>query len=756
MANVETSVADVKKLYEALDDKFNRLRDKIGGPLTLAQKIFLSHLDDPEKQELVPGESYLALRPDRVAMQDATAQMAILQFMLAGKKRVQVSATAHADHLIVAEDGEAADLKNAKITNREVYDFIGSASKKFGIGFWGPGAGIIHQVVIENYAFPGGLMIGSDSHTPNAGGLGMAAIGVGGADATDVMAGLPWEVMYPKGIGVKLTGQLSGWTAPKDIILRMCDILTTKGGTNHIIEYIGSGAASISATGKATVCNMGAEVGATCSVFSMDQHIADYLRATNRPEIADLALEYAQHLQPDPEIVAAPEKHYNRVIEIDLSALEPYLVGPHTPDKARPISKMAEEVKAEGYPDKISYTLIGSCTNSSYEDIGRTAHVAKFALDNGIKMSSPFMVTPGSDQIFKTTERDGQLKILRELGASVLANACGPCIGQWKRKTDLPPEQANTILTSFNRNFKRRADGNPNTLAFIGSPELVTALGIAGSLSFNPATDEIETEDGRKLKLEPPQADALPAEGFVAAKEGYQAPVEDGADVEVIIPDDSERLQILQPFPAWSGEDFSDLRVLLKAEGKCTTDHISPAGPWLRFRGHLDNISNNAFLGASNMFAEEAGHGVNVANGERDKSLPEIARHYKNNGIPWLAVGDANYGEGSSREHAAMCPRYLGMLAVIARSFARIHETNLKKQGILTMTFADSADYDKIREDDAISVKGLAQLAPGQPLEVVIRHMDGDVETISANHSLTQEQIRWFKAGSALNLLRQG
>jgi aconitate hydratase len=685
-------------------------------------------------------------------MQDATAQMALLQFAQADIPRVAVPSTVHCDHLIRAYEGANQDMKVANTENNEVYAFLQSASARYGIGFWKPGAGIIHQVVLENYAFPGGMMIGTDSHTPNAGGLGMFASGVGGADAVDVMAGFPWEVKYPNLIGVHLTGKLGGWTAPKDVILKLAGILTVKGGTNAVVEYFGPGTESISCTGKATITNMGAEIGATTSIFPFDESMARYLRGTDRAALADLAESHRHLLRSDDEVARDPDKFYSRVIEIDLSALEPHLVGPHTPDLARPVSEMADAVADEGYPDQISVALIGSCTNSSYEDLSRVAEVVDQAKAHGVERAViPFMVSPGSEQVRATIERDGQMKTLESFGATVLANACGPCIGQWKRD-EIRPGVANTIVTSFNRNFPRRNDGNPDTLAFIGSPEIVAAYATAGKLSFDPQKDEVRTADGKTFRFEPPEpAPDLPSDGFVRDVEGYVDPPADGSAVEVEIATDSERLQRLAPFAAWSGEDYSELPLLLKAKGKCTTDHISPAGPWLRFRGHLDNISNNMFSGAINAFSGEAGSTINQLSGERGQPVPQVARAYKARGTMWVVVGDENYGEGSSREHAAMSPRLLGAAAVITRSFARIHESNLKKQGVLPLTFADPADYDKVRETDRVSVEGLAGLEPGQPLTVVLHHQDG----LAVNHSLNAEQIEWFRAGSALNVLRK-
>ncbi|MBN8659573.1 MAG: aconitate hydratase [Candidatus Obscuribacter phosphatis] len=748
----QLNASDVKALYEKLASKHAEARKKLGRALTLAEKVLTSHLDHYPEGELKRGESYALLRPDRVAMQDATAQMALLQFMQAQLKKVAVPSTVHCDHLIQARDGADKDMDRACDENKEVYDFLASASNKHGIGFWKPGAGIIHQVVLENYAFPGGMMVGTDSHTPNAGGLGMIAIGVGGADAVDVMAGEAWGVRWPKLIGVHLKGKLNGWTSPKDVILKLAGELTVDGGTGCIIEYFGEGTGSISCTGKGTITNMGAELGATTSIFPYDERMAAYLRITDRKEIADLADAHKAELTADPEVFQNPEKYYDKIVEIDLDKLEPYVVGPHTPDLARPISAFAAEIKEKGYPDKLSYALIGSCTNSSYEDMSRAAHVAAQGAKAGLKSSCGFLVTPGSEQIYETIQRDGQMKTLSDIGAVVMANACGPCIGQWKRQ-DIESGTKNSIITSFNRNFQKRNDGNAETLAFIGSPEIVTAFALAGRISFNPMTDSIKTDSG-EVKLSPPTADELPANGFVCENKGYIAPAEDGDKVSVVVKPDSERLQLLEPFAPWNGKDYEKLPVLMKALGKCTTDHISAAGPWLRFRGHLDRISDNMFIGATNAFTKETGVGLNVLNGER-ASYPQVARHYKSEGLGWIAVGDQNYGEGSSREHAAMSPRFLGCKAVVVKSFARIHETNLKKQGILALTFSEPADYDKIRETDRVSLRGLSSLAPGKTVEMIVEHEDGTKEAIELKHTMTEEQIGWFKAGSALNLIRE-
>jgi len=752
MPTIETTPELVQKVYDTTRRRLEVIRRRLDHPLTLTEKILFGHLADPDNEKLERGKAYIELQPDRVAMQDATAQMALLQFMLSGRDTTAVPSTVHCDHLILARSGAEEDVAAAIDMNREVYDFLKTTSARYGLGFWNPGSGIIHQVVLENYAFPGGMMLGTDSHTPNAGGLGMIACGVGGADAVDVMAGFNWEVLQPRVVGVKLTGSLTGWSAPKDVILKLLEILTVKGGTNRIIEYFGPGAESISCTGKGTITNMGAELGATTSIFPYDRRMKTYLDATQRARIATLAEANKDLLTADPDVAADPETYYDLVIEIDLDSLEPHIVGPHTPDLARPVSKMAADVALNGYPDELTSALIGSCTNSSYEDITRAADVAQQALDHGAAPKCPLWVTPGSEQVEATIERDGQMGTLKQLGATVLANACGPCIGQWKRD-DIADGETNSIISSFNRNFAKRNDGNPKTHSFLTSPEIVIAYSLAGKLSFNPLTDEIQA-NGSSFKLEPPKpAPEIPPDGFVFKAEGYQAPPEDRSDVEVEVQPDSKRLQLLTPFEAWNGEDYERLPVLLKAKGKCTTDHISQAGPWLRFRGHLDNISDNLFLGAVNAFADEPGHGVNIDNGTVS-SLPELARWYKDKGIRWVAVGDENWGEGSSREHAAMEPRHLGGVAIIVRSFARIHETNLKKQGVLPLTFADPADYDKVRVDDRISITGLADLAPGRPVTAIIHHSDGTDEEIALNHSLNAEQVEWFKAGSALNVLR--
>ncbi|HET6464377.1 MAG TPA: aconitate hydratase [Nitrospiria bacterium] len=746
------SVEVIKKLYASMPEKLAKARKKFGRPLTLTEKILFSHADDFESQVWDRGKAQLLLRPDRVAMQDATAQMALLQFIQAGKKKVAVASTVHCDHLIRAQSGAKEDVQRAIDENKEVYNFLRSAARKFGIGFWKPGAGIIHQVVLENYAFPGALLIGTDSHTPNGGGLGMMAIGVGGADAGEVMAGLPWEVLHPKLIGVRLTGQLQGWSSPKDVILYLCGLLTVKGGTNKILEYFGPGAETISCTGKGTITNMGAELGATTSIFPFDDKMAAYLDLTERAEWAKLAQANRGSLTADPEVFKSPEKYYDQIVEINLSELEPHVVGPHTPDLARPISKLMSEAKEKNYPVQLKAALIGSCTNSSYEDISRSAHIAQQGLKAGLKAKTSFLVTPGSERIYHTMIRDGFMKTFEEMGATVLANACGPCIGQWKR-SDIQPKESNSIISSYNRNFPGRNDGNAETLSFLSSPEIVTAMAFAGTLDFNPVSGMLTAKDGTKIKFEPPRGQELPAKGFAKGEEGYEAPAEEGDKIQVEIPPTSERLQLLKPFPRWDGKDFAKLPILIKAKGKCTTDHISPAGPWLKYRGHLDKISDNMFLGANNAFSAEAGKGTDVLSGESNLTIAAIARRYKAKGIGSIVIGDENYGEGSSREHAAMSPRFLGVLAVLVKSFARIHETNLKKQGILPLTFADPKDYDKFEQNDRVGIVGLSALSPGKPVEVVIHKADGKELKIKANHSLTEQQIGWFKAGSALNAL---
>jgi len=740
-----------KKLYAKMPDACTKARAKFGRALTLAEKILVSHADNFETQTWERGKAMLALRPDRVAMQDATAQMAMLQFMQAGKKKVAVPSTIHCDHLIRAEMGSEKDLLRAMDENKEVYNFLASAAKKYGIGFWKPGAGIIHQVVLENYAFPGCLIIGTDSHTPNGGGLGGLAIGVGGADAGEVMAGLPWEVLHPKLIGVKLTGKLSGWASAKDVILYLCGLLTVKGGTNKIVEYFGPGAETISATGKGTICNMGVELGATTSVFPFDQKMVAYMNITDRSDLANLAAANKALLVADPEVYQSPEKHYDQIVEVDLSKLEPHVVGPHTPDLARPISKLAAEAKEKGYPVQLKAALIGSCTNSSYEDISRSAHIAQQGLKAGLKAKTSFLVSPGSERIYHTMKRDGFLDTFEQLGGTVLSNSCGPCIGQWKR-ADGVKGKADSIVSSFNRNFPGRNDGISETLSFLASPEVVTAYALSGDLGFDPVNQKLKSADGKEFKLEPPVGEELPAKGFAKGEEGFVAPAENGDQLAVEIPPTSERLQLLKPFPRWDGKDFDKLPLLIKTKGKTTTDHISPAGPWLKFRGHLDKISDNMFLGANSAFASEPGKGTNVLTGESNQTIAQIARAYKSTGIGSIVVGDENYGEGSSREHAAMSPRFLNVRAVITKSFARIHETNLKKQGILPLTFADAKDYDKIEMNDRVSVVDLANLAPGKPVTVIVHKPSGDVK-IQAIHSMTAQQITWFKAGSALNAL---
>ena len=752
--SIESTPAFVSDTYAKMERTLTAVRQRIGRPLSLAEKVLLSHLDNPSEQEMNPGESYLLLRPDRVALQDVLGQTVMLQFMQTRRARATVPATVHCDHLVQARVEGESDLRESLEENREVYDFLRIASAKFGVGFWGPGAGIIHQVNLEEYAFPGALIIGTDSHTPNAGGLGACAVGVGGADAVEVMAGLPWEVLHPKRIGVLLTGEMSGWTAPKDVILYLAGELTVAGGTNAIIEYIGPGTRSISCTGKATITNMGAELGATTSIFPYDERMAKYLKATHRAVLAGLADQHAGLLTADEDVLAHPESYFDRLVEIDLSKLEPHVVGPHSPDRARPISRLAEEVRDEenGFVDEISAALIGSCTNSSYEDMSRVADVAEQAHAHGLKAAAPLMVTPGSEQVRATIERDGQIESLRSVDATVLANACGPCIGQWRRaqKTAGVP---NTIVTSYNRNFPRRNDGQPQTMNFIASPEIVTSLALAGRLSFNPLLDALTGEDGKAFKLEPPKPAAeVPARDFDRGQSSFVAPPEDGSDIDISVDPNSERLQLMEPWPAWDGEDFREVPVLVKVKGKCTTDHISPAGPWLRYRGHLDKFSDNMFMGATNAYTDDAGKGLDLLSGERDQAISKIARHYKAEGSKWVVVGDHNYGEGSSREHAALSPRLLGGAAVITRSFARIHETNLKKQGLLPLTFSDPSDYDLIREDDRISLTGLKDLAAGKPVACTVHHSDGTAEQLSLNHSLGEPQIEWFRRGSALNL----
>ena len=743
----------IQNMYAGFPSKVAAARALTGGPLTLAEKILYSHLSEglPQKA-FVRGKDYVDFNPDRVAMQDATAQMALLQFMQAGRPQVAVPSTVHCDHLIQAEEGATADLTKALDKNKEVFGFLSSVSNKYGIGFWKPGGGIIHQVILENYAFPGAMMIGTDSHTVNAGGLGMVAIGVGGADACDVMAGLPWELKFPKLIGVKLTGKMSGWTSAKDVILKVAGILTVKGGTDAIVEYFGPGADSISCTGKGTICNMGAEIGATTSIFNYDEKMADYLRGTSRKAVADLADGIKEHLRGDDEVYSNPEKYFDQVIEINLDELEPHINGPFTPDLAWPLSKFAAAVKENGWPSTLEVGLIGSCTNSSYEDISRAASLADQAVKSGLKAKSEFTITPGSELVRYTIERDGFLSTFDKMGGVVLANACGPCIGQWARHTT-DPNRKNSIITSFNRNFAKRNDGNPNTHAFVASPEIVTALAIAGDLTFNPMTDFLTNDKGEKIKLAEPKGPEMPPQGFAVEDAGYQAPAADGSSVKIEVSPTSDRLQLLDPFAAWEGIDLKGLKLLIKAKGKCTTDHISMAGPWLKYRGHLDNISNNMLIGAMNFFNEKTDKVKNQLTGEYGP-VPAVQRAYKAQNIGSIVVGDENYGEGSSREHAAMEPRHLGVRAILVKSFARIHETNLKKQGMLGLTFANKEDYDKIQEDDVIDILGLTSFAPGKQLSIQLNHKDGTAETIFVNHTYNENQIEWFKAGGALNIIR--
>ena len=753
MVAVESTPEMVANVYTTMERNLQVVRRRLGRPMTLADKLLLGHLDDPERQDMDPGKSYLMLRPDRVALQDVLGQTALLSFMQTRRARTAVAATVHCDHLVQARVGGGLDLLASLQENEEVYDFLRSASAKFGLGFWGPGAGIIHQVVLEQYAFPGALIIGTDSHTPNAGGLGSCAVGVGGADAVEVMAGLPWELLFPRHIGVHLTGHMSGWTAPKDVILYLAGELTVSGATNAIIEYFGPGARSISCTGKATITNMGAELGATTSIFAYDERMETYLRATRRGALAELADQHEVLLVPDEEVEADPEPYFDRIVEIDLSGLEPHVVGPHSPDRARPISALGREVAdgASGFVDEIETSLIGSCTNSSYEDMNRAADVAEQARARGVKAATPLMVTPGSEQVRATIERDGQMNSLKAIDGVVLANACGPCIGQWKREK-LLDGVPNTIVTSYNRNFPRRNDGRSETMNFIASPEIVIALSLAGRLSFNPLVDTLTGADGGEFKLEPPkEAPEVPPNGFERGNPSYVPPPQDGSDIEIVVDPNSQRLQLLEPFPAWDGNDFLEVPVLIKVKGKCTTDHISPAGPWLALRGHLDRFSDNMFMGATNAYTDEVGKGLNVLTGQKGKAISVNARDYKAKGLRWVVVGDENYGEGSSREHAALSPRLLGGAAVIARSFARIHESNLKKQGLLPLTFQDAADYDRIREDDRISLTGLEELAPGKPVRCTVHHADGTTESLSLDHSFGLAQIEWFKVGSSLN-----
>jgi aconitate hydratase len=758
MTTIESTPAMVSKVYATMAKNLKVVRRRLGKPLTLADKVLLGHLDDPEHQDMVPGKSYLFLRPDRVVFQDVLGQTGLLQFMQTRRDRVAVPATIHCDHLIQARVEGERDLRESLLENNEIYGFLRTAAARFGLGFWGPGAGIIHQVVLENYAFPGSLLIGTDSHTPNAGGLGACAVGVGGADAVETIAGLPWEVLYPKHIAVYLTGKMSGWTAPKDVILYVAGQLTVSGGTNAIVEYIGPGARTISATGKATITNMGAELGATTSMFPADEHMAKYLRATGRAALVPLMEKNMALLAPDPEVEASPEQYYDRVVRLDLSKLEPHVVGPHSPDRARPISKLAAEVRdpANKFLDSISSTLIGSCTNSSYEDMSRSADVAEQAKARGVKAAVPFLVTPGSEQVRATIERDGQMKSLKDINGTVLANACGPCIGQWRRAKEVSTVP-NTIVTSYNRNFPARNDGSASTMNFIASPEIVTAMALAGKLSFNPLSDTLTGADGRPFKLNPPRvAPEVPAKNFDRGNANYIAPPKDGSRVELKVDPRSERLQLMQPWPAWDGRDFLDMPVLLKAKGKTTTDHISPAGPWLRYRGHLDKFSDNMCMGAINAYTGEAGKVKNVLTGAAGEMVSKVARNYKAKGVKWVIVGDSNYGEGSSREHAALSPRLLGGVAVIVRSFARIHESNLKKQGLLALTFQSPGDYDRIREDDRLSLVGLNALAPGKPVECRVKHADGTSETLKLNHTFSAAQLEWFRKGSALNLFHGG
>ena len=757
MVTIETTPDMAAKVYETIEQTLEVVRRRLNRPLTLADKVLLGHLDDPENQEMIPGASYLNVRPDRVILQDVLGQTGMLQFMQTQRESVAVPTTIHCDHLIQARVEGAADLRESLDENSEVYNFLRSAAAKFGAGFWGPGGGIIHQVALENYAFPGSLMIGTDSHTPNGGGLGSCSVGVGGADAVEVMAGLPWEVLYPRHIAVYLTGEMSGWTAPKDIILYVAGELTVSGGTNAIVEYIGPGARTISATGKATITNMGAEIGATTSMFPYDDHMGAYLRATDRGGIVPHAEANKHLLEPDPEVEANPEAHYDRVVRLDLSTLEPHMVGPHSPDRARPISELAAEVadSSNQFVDAISSALIGSCTNSSYEDMSRAADVAEQAKARGVATAVPFMVTPGSEQVRATIERDGQMASLLDINGTVLANACGPCIGQWRRSNEAN-SQPNTIVTSYNRNFPRRNDGTPTTMNFIASPEIVTAMAIAGTLSFNPLTDTLKDSEGNEFMFEPPKAaPEVPAQNFASGASVYEPPPADGSDIELAVDPNSERIQLMKPWPAWEGNDFTEMPVLMKTEGKTTTDHISPAGPWLRYRGHLDKFSDNMFMGATNAYTGDAGTGKNILTGEEGRAISATARNYQSQGVKWVVVGDDNYGEGSSREHAALSPRLLGGTAVIARSFARIHESNLKKQGLLALTFQDTADYDKIREDDRISLVGLADLAPGKPVDCVVSHSDGTSETLQLNHTFGESQLEWFRLGSALNLFHR-
>lgn len=754
MLKIETTPELCGSVYAKTRKNLEIIRKRVKRPLTYAEKLLFGHLSNPEKTELEPNKSYLQLNPDRVALQDATAQMALLQFIQSGRERVAVPATVHCDHLITAKKGAEEDLSGALDINSEVYHFLESASKKYGLGFWKPGAGIIHQIVLENYGFPGGMMIGTDSHTPNAGGIGMFASGVGGADAVDVMAGFPWEVLYPKLTGVHLTGELSGWASPKDVILKLLGILTVKGGTNRVIEYFGEGAKSLSGAGKATITNMGAELGATTSTFPFDERMADYLRATGREKIAEIAKENSDLLCADEEVLKSPKKYFDTVIEIDLSTLEPHIVGPHTPDLARPVSQFKEAARKENYPAKLSVSLIGSCTNSSYEDLGRAAAIIKASKEAGLELKTPLFVSPGSEKVKETIERDGIMDVFISAGATLLANACGPCIGQWKREDD-DINKPNSIITSYNRNFPARNDGSQNTLAFISSPEICVALALCGRIDVNPISDKIKTENGGEALIPvPPKVSDLPSKGFVEGKSSYEPLADDSSKVELKVDPESERLQLLKPFAPWDGKDFEKLPVLVKAKGKCTTDHISPAGVWLKYRGHLDRISDNMLLGALNAYSDKKGETINAFSGKYEPT-PKVARDYKERGLRWVVVGDENYGEGSSREHAAMSPRFLGAAAVISRSFARIHETNLKKQGILPLTFSDSSDYEKIKEKDKVSIVGLSAIAPGKKVKAIIHHENGKRDEVFLNHTLNSEQIEWFKKGSALNTLKK-
>ncbi len=755
MRTIESTPEFVSSVYQKMENKLQLVRARLNRPMSMADKVLLSHLDDPTVGALNPGESYILLNPDRVLLQDVLGQTAMLQFMQTGRDTTVVPTSVHCDHLIQARVEGASDLKESLLENDEVYNFLRTAAAKYGVGFWGPGAGIIHQVALENYAFPGEVMIGTDSHTPMGGGLASISVGVGGADAVEAMAGIPWELLYPKFIGVRLTGELTGWTAPKDIILYLAGELTVSGATNMIIEYFGPGTRSISATGKATITNMGAELGATTSVFPYDERMARYLGSTGRGGLVELAEQHKHLFAADPECEADPQRYYDRIVEIDLSKLEPHLVGPHSPDRARPISQMAAELRRDkDLVDEISSALIGSCTNSSYEDMSRSADVAEQAKAHGIKAAVPFMVTPGSELVRATIERDGQMQSLKDINGTVLANACGPCIGQWRRSREAS-STPNTIVTSYNRNFPARNDGEPSTMNIIGSPEIITALALAGKLSFNPLTDSLTAADGSQFKLDPPKpAPEVPAQDFDRGHSSYEDPPEDGSHIELSVDPNSERIQLLRPWPPWDGKDFMDMPVLIKTKGKTTTDHISPAGIWLRYRGHLGKFSDNMFLGAINAYTDEAGKGKNVVTGEEGVVISTIAKEYQAQGVKWVVVGDHNYGEGSSREHAALSPRLLGGAAIITRSFARIHESNLKKQGLLSFTFEDPGDYDRIREDDRISLAGLDKLAPGQAFPCLVRHADGTEETLNLSHTLNQPQIEWFKAGSAMNYIK--